>query len=116
LNACYDFYSDPDGVRRKEAGSKYDLPEEERLRKCLDFVQHKIDSSVDVDEMIKSLGVHEHRLEMTSANVPESTRLDRLLKYGASLERDFDRTLNQLERRQRVRTGQPIPPQFNVNI
>ena len=42
--------------------------------------------------------------------------LDQLLRYEASLERAFDRTLNQLERLQRMRKGQPVPPPLSVNV
>jgi len=42
--------------------------------------------------------------------------LDRLLRYEASLERTFDRTLNQLERLQRMRLGQPVPPPVKVEL
>ncbi len=40
--------------------------------------------------------------------------LDRLLRYEAVLDRSFDRTLNQLERMQRVRLGQPVLPKLEV--
>ena len=46
----------------------------------------------------------------------EVLQLDRLLRYEASLERAFDRTLNQLKRLQRMRKGQPVPPTVNVNF
>jgi hypothetical protein len=42
--------------------------------------------------------------------------LDRLVRYESSLERAFDRTLTQLERAQRIRRGQPLPPQLDVKI
>ena len=42
--------------------------------------------------------------------------LDLLLRYESNLERAFDRTLNQLERLQRMRKGQPAPPTVNVNV
>jgi len=32
------------------------------------------------------------------------------------LERAFDRTLNQLERLQRIRSGDVVPPPLNVNV
>lgn len=48
--------------------------------------------------------------------VPESRALERLLRYEVSLDRSFDRTLSQLERLQRLRLGQPVPPQIDVNI
>jgi len=46
--------------------------------------------------------------------VPESPALDRLLRYQASLDRSFDRTLSQLERSQRMRLGQPVLPKLEV--
>jgi hypothetical protein len=36
---------------------------------------------------------------------PDAPAFDRLLRYEASLERSFDRTLGQLERLQRMRLG-----------
>jgi hypothetical protein len=42
--------------------------------------------------------------------------LDRLLSYEASLEKNFDRTLGQLERLQRMWFGHPVPPSINVNV
>jgi len=49
------------------------------------------------------------RLESESAVVPEAHRLDRLLRYRASLGRDYDRKLNQPLRMQQIRKGQPEP-------
>ena len=49
------------------------------------------------------------KLEELCRNVPEAPRLDRLLRYEASLERAFDRTLNQLERLQRMRFAPARP-------
>ena len=55
-------------------------------------------------------------LEALRQNVPDVSQLDRLLRYETSLERSIDRTLNQLERAQRMRLGQPAPPRIDVNI
>ena len=55
------------------------------------------------------------QLEIACRNVPNSPGLDRLLRYEASLERSFDRTLSQLERLQRVRLGQPVLPKLEVH-
>jgi hypothetical protein len=56
------------------------------------------------------------KLEILRRGVPDSPGLDRLLRYEASLERSFDRTLNQLERMQRMRLGQPVAPRIDVNL
>jgi hypothetical protein len=63
--------------------------------------------------------VVEHRraeLEFRRRNVPDSSRLDQLMRYSITLERTFDRTLTQLERAQRMRRGQPVAPQLDVKI
>jgi len=54
--------------------------------------------------------------EKLRQSVPDSPSLDRLMRYEASLERAFDRTLNQLERAQRMRKGQAVPPPLKVEI
>jgi len=53
--------------------------------------------------------------EILRHNVPDAPTLDRLLRYEASLDRSFDRTLNQIERLQRMRLGQPLPPKLEVS-
>ena len=49
-------------------------------------------------------------------SVPNAMQMDRLLRYGTSLDREIDRTLKQLERLQRLRLGQPLPPSIDVNV
>jgi len=41
---------------------------------------------------------------------------EHLLRYEASIERSFDRTLSQLERVQRMRLGQPILPPIKLDV
>jgi hypothetical protein len=56
------------------------------------------------------------QLETLRHSIPDAPGLDRLLRYEASLERAFDRTLTQLERLQRMRRGQSVPPPIKVDI
>jgi len=56
------------------------------------------------------------RLEMMRRRIPEGPVLERLLRYEASLERAFDRTMAQLERLQRIRFGLPVPPRIEVGV
>jgi len=55
---------------------------------------------------------HEHNL--AAARVPSQEVSDRLIRYEAHLSREFDRTLAQLERLQRMRLGQPVLPKLEV--
>lgn len=56
----------------------------------------------------------EDEVEHLCRRVLDNPGLDRLLRYEASLERQFDRTLSQLERLQRMRLGQPVLPRIEV--
>jgi len=47
--------------------------------------------------------------------MPDAPTLDRLLRYEASLDRSFDRTVTQLERLQRIRFGRPVLPKLEVH-
>jgi hypothetical protein len=62
--------------------------------------------------------IDSNRIEIDSlrGNVPDAPQLDRLLRYETTLQRDFDRTLSQLERLQRIRKGQPVSPTLNVHV
>jgi hypothetical protein len=53
------------------------------------------------------------RLQVEALRLPE---MDRLLRYETTLSREIERTLNQLERIQRMRLGQPVPPPINLNV
>ena len=55
------------------------------------------------------------KLEALRQRVPLTRQFDHLLRYEASLERGFDRTLGQLERLQRTRRGQPVAPRLEVH-
>ena len=55
-------------------------------------------------------------LEMLPRSIPDSPRLDHLLRYETTLSREIDRILNRLERLQRMRKGQPLPPQLVLSM
>jgi hypothetical protein len=59
---------------------------------------------------------HRNRLKAATMVIPRQEVADRLQRYEASLERSLDRTLSQLERLQRLRLGQPVPPALKVDV
>lgn len=52
--------------------------------------------------------------EMLAYNLPNTPEFDQWQRYKANLELNFDRTLSQLERLQRMRLGQPVAPKIEV--
>jgi hypothetical protein len=88
-----------------------EAPEEERIRngyattqECKDNVLAEIDNEIArlriYQQKHASMESERAKLEVLRRSVPEDRKSDRLLRYEASLERAFDRTLNQLERMQ----------------
>jgi hypothetical protein len=51
-------------------------------------------------------------------SIPKKDELDRLLRYEGAIERQFYRAMNQLERLQRLRSGDkvPAPVELDVNV
>jgi len=103
-----------------------EAPEEKRLRKHFASPEQcRTNMLRDISEEIRRLSRDQQarasvrtartQLEIACRNVPDGPGLDRLLRYEASLERSFDRTLNQLERMQRTRLGQPVLPKLEVH-
>ena len=100
-------------------------PEEERLRdgyapmECrrnfLQLIDKEIVRLRSDQQARAAVQTARTQLEIVSRNVPDSPGLDRLLRYEASLERSFDRTLSQLDRLQRMRRGQPVLPKLEVH-
>ena len=100
--------------------------EEERQREgyaspeqCKENILHEIDSEIRhlkrYQKAQASVDAERAELESLRRVIPVSPALDRLLRYQASLERAFDRTLGQLEHLQRMRLSVPPPVKVDVS-
>lgn len=107
--------------------STSDLSDEERSlqgtatpEQCKTAVVKEIGAEIkglkEFKEKQKFIQSKRTEVEILRQRVPDSPGLDRLLRYTTSLERAFDRMLNQYDRAQRTRKGQPLPPQLDVKI
>jgi hypothetical protein len=54
--------------------------------------------------------------EARSVSLPPADVTDKLLRYEAHLERQLYRAMDQLERLQRQRKGENVPPPLNINL
>ena len=54
--------------------------------------------------------------EARSFSLPPADATDKLLRYEAHLDRQLYRAMDQLERLQRQRRGENVPPPFNINL
>jgi hypothetical protein len=103
------------------------VTEKERMRKgwpspeqCKQNVLREIGAEINGLKQYKdkheSIESKRREVEILRQRVPDSPGLDRLLRYETNRERDFDRMLTQYDRAQRMRKGQPLPPQLDVKI
>jgi len=99
-------YSDDERQRNQS-------PEPEQCRKS--FLAD-VENEIRRLERYKSIEREKIRLQELRRTVADPSRPDYLLRYEAQLERSIERTLNLLERRQRMRLGQPVPAPISLDV
>ena len=116
LQKDYSMWSDTALASEEEREREgYATPEDCKLN-VLDAIDAEIQRLKTLHKRRRTDQSKRSQIEVLRRNVPESTWLDRVLRYEASLERAFDRTLAQLERLQRLRQGQSVAPRLDVTI
>lgn len=113
-------------VSRGSEIDKIYLNDQEVRRLVIGFFNSRIQDLEDCQRLVKesrhSTLIKESRQHSRIAQEKRALlglppqRLDSLVRYEAHLDRLFDRTLNQLERRQRMRLGQPVLPPLEVKV
>jgi len=58
----------------------------------------------------------ELRAQLRRPDLPGKEAMDRLLRYESVFERQFYKAMDQLERRQRQRRGEAVPPPVNAHV
>ena len=102
------------------------IAEEERQRKgyftpeqCKDEMLKAIDSEIQLFQNYRQkqseIEVERTKLDVLRRAVPEGTKAEVLMRYEATLERGYERTLNQFERIRRLRRGLPAVPRVEVS-
>lgn len=114
-------------LKKIYGGSATAQDREERRKRVHDAPQElKEDALRLIDSEIRRLTKHKEKqtrievrridAEKVRQSIPDSPALERLMRYEATLERAFDRTLSQLERAQRLRMGQVVPPPIKLEL
>jgi hypothetical protein len=60
--------------------------------------------------------VMEEQARQAAAVLPEPEVLDKIMRYETMLNRQLDRDINQLERLQRIRRGEAVPPPLTMEV
>ena len=88
----------------------------ELKKSALTIIDDEIEHLTREMNLLSAVDKYRIAYNVQAAVVPSQETLDRLLRYEVHLSREFDRTLNQLERLQRMRLGQPVPPRVKVEV
>ena len=101
----------------EEERQKYGYASPSQCREqVLEAIKNETDRLKGMLDDLKVSKAEQSELEKSRRSLPEPDRMERLLRYEASLERTFDRTLVQLERLQRMRLGQAVTPPLTINV
>jgi hypothetical protein len=78
---------------------------------------HNIGSFIDaLNEGVQAVEHHNETNPSNRAAVPKERALDRVLRADAAAERNLGRAMDRLERLQRHRRGEAVPPPLSVRL
>jgi hypothetical protein len=95
------------------------LKDEQADKRRTDIIAF-IDERLEKIDMFKRYALEREKLvrdaEARSFSLPTADATDKLLRYEAHLDRQLYRAMDQLERLQRQRKGENVPPPLNINL
>jgi hypothetical protein len=86
---------------------------------CTDLIE-KLEDDIEFVErakrVLKDIRKQSAICEKDTRLIAPPEFLDRIIRYGAHLSREYDRIWNRLERYRSLRAGHPAPPQLNIEV
>jgi hypothetical protein len=101
---------------RAQAGNEMGHRPDELKKEMLGMLDEEIERLVILEGLLRMIDKQKMRYQTIAALVPSQDVLERHVRYEFHLSREFDRTLSQLERLQRIRLGQPAPPPVRLEL
>ncbi len=109
----FEIYSD--SVKLGEAkGNPPKLAEMKQM--MIDMIEGEIERFSKLKELREEIDHQQMRFKEVAGVVPSGEGSELFLRYEVQLSREIDRILNRLERLQRIRSGQPLPPELNIKV
>lgn len=117
VEAEYDAWQDTSESTEEERQENGYATPEECVANVLDAIKAEIKRLEAHAKFQKKVNSSRIALDKSRGLVPRDPQeLDRLLRYAATIDRSIARTLAQLERLQRMRLGQPVPPAIKLDL
>jgi hypothetical protein len=109
-----------EGFREKQSASVEGLSEEEakeiRPQPVLMFIDEKLEEYARLSEQREERENKDEWARQAADVLPSAKVLDKILRYEGALERQLYRALLQLERLQRRREGENVPPPVTMEV
>lgn len=99
----------------KEEGWSDDQIWQTHIEICNDRIEHR-KKQISVLEEEKEKNRLKLQVIKKLGNIPSKHELDRLLRYEGAIERQLYKAMNQLERLQRMRSGDNVPAPVEVDV
>ncbi|MBI3895518.1 MAG: hypothetical protein HY313_06270 [Acidobacteria bacterium] len=96
-----------------DQASKNTKKRKERILKILDEERERLEQMRDMSCKEESLEVES---QLARLSLPDKEETDKLLRHETALDRQLYRAMNQLERLQRMRRGETVPPPISLEI
>jgi len=91
-------------------------PKDECKRIVLELLDDKKEQLENALEIVREHEEFRYQSRRASLYLPSAEEADRILRYETTIERQLYRALNQLDRLQRERKGDAVPPPINVEL
>jgi hypothetical protein len=88
----------------------------QRRERVLDFIDRELARCERKLPAIEERERHEEQARRDASFLPTAAVVDKILRYEGSLERQLYRAMNQLERLQRARRGEVVPPPLTMEV
>jgi hypothetical protein len=82
---------------------------DELKKEMLEILDQEIQRLTILEEVALAANKRRGEYQTAAALIPDQGNLERIIRCETHLSREYDRLLNQLERVQRIRLGQPVP-------
>jgi len=86
------------------------------VQTVIKLIDRDIDGLKDQEKILDAEMLKKGEFKRSAAFIQGPEVSDRLMRYETHLSREIERILNRLERVQRMRGGQRLPPQIDVNV
>jgi hypothetical protein len=98
-----------DGLAEDALKAKHRRLVLEHIEKELARCEHELPALMEREE-------YEEQARQAASFLPSAETVDKILRYMTTLDRQFYRALNQLERLQRLRRGDLVPPPLAMEV